>query len=268
MDTQLEQLVQTVLDSPKYQFISPELVTRIGSQEMIKRASLKEAVKATKNKLHQIGGAYLEKPPDYAKWISELGAIPGSDAQEMKIACRRILGWHASTRERMPILDNFYSEIFSRLPPVKTILDIACGFNPLSLPWMPITSDTQYLAWDIYADMIEFVNDFFRLTGQAGRAEVHDVLALDATPRVDLALVLKTIPCLEQVDKSAGSQLLAAIQARYLLLSFPVRSLGGRSKGMPEHYETSFKRLAAGQPWQVQRIEFASELVFLVDKGP
>ena len=263
----VEQVIQTVLSSPKYQHISPELVARIGSQEMLKRANLKEAVKAAKNKLHQVGGAYLDKPPDYAKWTAELHAIPKGDTAALQAACRRMMGWHASTRERLPALDGFYAEIFSHMPPVKSILDLACGFNPLALPWMSLAPDTQYFAWDIYADMIAFINDFFHLYGQAGQAEVRDVLALEATPRVDLALVLKTIPCLEQVDKSAGSRLLAAIQARYLLVSFPVRSLGGRSKGMPEHYAASFERLAAGQAWQVQRIEFAGELVFLVDKG-
>lgn len=267
MDSQLDQLVQAVSGSPKYQYLSPELVYRIGRQEIIKRANIKEAIKATKNKLHQIGGAYLEKTPDYTKWLSELQAIPTGNTQEIKATCRRILSWHASTRERLPILEDFYKELFAHLPPVKTILDIACGFNPLALPWMPLPPDAQYLAWDIYADMVAFVNDFFHLVGQAGKAEVHDVLALTSTPCVDLALVLKTIPCLEQVDKSAGNQLLTAIQARYLLVSFPVQSLGGRSKGMPEHYETSFARMISGQPWGVQRIKFASELVFLIDKG-
>ena len=267
MESQLDQLVQAVLGSPKYQYLSPELVYRIGKQEIIKRASIKEAIKATKNKLHQIGGAYLEKPPDYAKWLSELRAIPAGDTLEINASCRRILSWHASTRERLPILEDFYNELFAHLPPIKTILDIACGFNPLALPWMPLPPDAQYLAWDIYADMVAFVNGFFDLVGQAGTAEVHDVLALTSTPRVDLALVLKTIPCLEQVDKSAGNQLLTAIQARYLLVSFPVQSLGGRSKGMPGHYETSFVRMMSGQPWGVKRFKFASELVFLIDKG-
>jgi 16S rRNA (guanine(1405)-N(7))-methyltransferase len=82
----------------------------------------------------------------------------------------------------------------------------------------------------------------------------------------DLALVLKTIPCLEQVDKTAGQQILENLPARYLLVSFPGRSLGGRAKGMIENYEAHFRNLIKGKDWKLQRFEFQSELAFLIDK--
>jgi 16S rRNA (guanine(1405)-N(7))-methyltransferase len=234
----------------------------------MKWTNLKEAIKATKNKLHQISGAYLEKVPTYSRWLQNLQDIDLlTNKQALKASCLQILASHASTRERLPILDNFYSELFSHLPPVKKILDIACGFNPLTIPWMPLEQDAIYWAWDIYADMIAFINSFFGLIRQPGQAEVRDVLALTTTPKVDLALILKTIPCLGQVDKSIGVQFLSVVQARYLFVSFPVSSLGGREKGMIAHYEAEFDRMVSGQTWQVKRIQFATELVFLVDKG-
>jgi 16S rRNA (guanine(1405)-N(7))-methyltransferase len=56
------------------------------------------------------------------------------------------------------------------------------------------------------------------------------------TQHADLALILKTLPCLEQLDKTAGQWLLEAVNVDYLLLSFPVYSLGGRDKHMLENY--------------------------------
>ena len=35
---------------------------------------MKDAIKATKNKLHQVGGAYLDRTPDYQRWLDELSA--------------------------------------------------------------------------------------------------------------------------------------------------------------------------------------------------
>jgi 16S rRNA (guanine(1405)-N(7))-methyltransferase len=93
-----------------------------------------------------------------------------------------------------------------------------------------------------------------------------DLISSCPTQPVQLALLLKTIPCLEQMDKSAGRTLLDGIQAEHLLVSFPARSLGGRSKGMVQNYEAHFHQLIAGRPWRVQRFEFTSELVFLVSK--
>jgi 16S rRNA (guanine(1405)-N(7))-methyltransferase len=90
--------------------------------------------------------------------------------------------------------------------------------------------------------------------------------APDVLLPVDLALVLKTIPCLEHVDKSAGQRLLDGLPARNVLVSFPLRSLGGAQKGMRRTYEGRMKALVEGRPWQVRRFEFPTELAFLVTR--
>src|SRR5262249_25442184 len=134
-------------------------------------------------------------------------------------------------------------------------------------PWMPLAPEAEYDACDIYEDLIDFVNELLPLIGVRGRAEVADVAAsLPQTPPVDVALVLKTLPCLEQTDQSASLRLLESLPASYLLVSFPIRSLGGRQKGMLGHYERHFRELIAEKGWPVQRFEFATELAFLVQK--
>jgi 16S rRNA (guanine(1405)-N(7))-methyltransferase len=84
--------------------------------------------------------------------------------------------------------------------------------------------------------------------------------------KVEVAFLLKTIPCLEQIDRSAGLRLLEAVNADHVLVSFPVRSLGGFDKGMADHYKARLRELLAGKDWPVKRFEFATELAFLVDK--
>jgi len=84
------------------------------------------------------------------------------------------------------------------------------------------------------------------------------------TDPVDVALVLKAIPCLEQLDKHAGRILLDTIRARHVVVSFPTRTVGGRSIGMRSHYEAHFKELIAGRDVNVKRYEFENELVIVV----
>jgi 16S rRNA (guanine(1405)-N(7))-methyltransferase len=74
------------------------------------------------------------------------------------------------------------------------------------------------------------------------------------------------VPCLEQVDKSAGQRLLDTLDTAHLLVSFPVHSLGGRSKGMAATYTAHFRQLVAGRGWRIERFEFATELVFRISK--
>ncbi len=261
------ELVQAVLSSSKYSDMAPDLVRHIASQELGKRRNLKEALKATKNKLHQVGGAYLDGHEDYAAWFDELRAVVSADRQEqVQQVCKQIMGHHASTRERIPILEQFYATIFSQLPPVRSVLDIACGLHPLALPWMNLEAGATYYAYDVYQRMTDFITCYLELMQRPGRAQARDVIQSCPTDTVDVAFVLKVLPCLEQVDKQASYHLLHQLQARYLIVSFPIHSLGGKHKGMAAYYEARFHELVAGATWEVQRLEFASELVFIVKK--
>ncbi len=258
----IDMLVESVLASPKYKDISPQLVRNVGIQELSKRRTLKEALKATKNKLHQMGGAYLEGV-DYARWLHELRTC-ADNKDELQAVCRSIMIHHASTRERLPILDQFYTTLLADLAPISSVLDLACGLHPLALPWMPLTESVTYYAYDIYQHMMDFLHEWFALIGIQGHAQTCDILQACPAHPVDVAFVLKTIPCLEQLDKHAGERLLQAINARYLIVSFPVHSLCGKKKGMVAHYEAQFRALVGDAPWAVKQIEFATELVFVV----
>ncbi|GCE25800.1 16S rRNA methyltransferase [Dictyobacter alpinus] len=264
----LQQLNETVLTSSKYKDICPELVSAIGAQELLKRRTLKEAVKATKNKLHQIGGAYLDGHEDYPNWLATIAEARLSGSPEtLKQSCRHIMAYHASTRERLPILEDFYHTIFTHLPPIQSIIDIACGLNPLALPWMISGGSlpSSYCAYDIYQHIMDFLAAYFQRMSITGKAQVCDVIQSCPTQHVDLALVLKVLPCLEQVDKRAAYQLLHTLNARHIIVSYPIQSLGGKDKGMATYYTDHFQNLVKDDQWSIQRIEFATELVFIID---
>src|SRR5437667_12248530 len=116
-EDELNSLVNAVLASPKYRSVYKELIRHIGAQELPKRHNLKEAVKETKNKLHQIAGAYLDSRGNYTVWLNELKMAAQSGKRDYLLdVCAKIMSYHASTRERLPILDQFYTEIFAYLP--------------------------------------------------------------------------------------------------------------------------------------------------------
>jgi len=263
----LDRLVLAVLESTKYRNVCPDVIRCIGSRELATRQSLKDAIKATKNKLHQIGGAYFDGRVEYARWLGVLRtAAEAEDRTAFLQTCREIMRHHSSTRERLGILDQFYAQTLSALRGVKVVLDIACGFNPLAIPWMPFDENVQYYAYDIYSDLIDFINEFMQIANVRGQAQVCDITHCSPARRADLALILKSVPCIEHLDSSASRRLLETINADHLLVSFPVRSLGGRGKGMVRNYETRFWELVLGKPWSVQRFEFATELAFLISK--
>ncbi|MBC7261526.1 MAG: 16S rRNA methyltransferase [Chloroflexi bacterium] len=263
----LDRLVQAVLQSPKYRNVCPDVIRNIGARELATRRSWKEALKATKNKLHQVGGAYFDAGTQYTYWLDELKqATQAADDASLRRVCKEIMKHHSSTRERLGILDQFYASILAELPPVQRVLDIACGLNPLAIPWMGLGKDVQYYAYDMYIDLVDFLNQFMAMIGVQGQAYACDIAYSPPPHQTDLAFILKSLPCLEQLDRSASQRLLEAVQADYLVISFPVRSLGGREKGMVQNYEERFWELMSGKPWTTQRFVFATELAFLVKK--
>ncbi len=259
-DDQLDQLVAAVRQSAKYSRVCKDVIRRIGEAELKKRHKLKDAVKATKNKLHQVGGAYLDGKMFYDAWLGRLSA--GLDREFL----REIMRSHASTRERVPILDDFYATVMADLAPVNSVIDMACGLNPLAIPWMPLADNAIYTAYDMYEDMVAFAGTFMALAGVNGRAESQDMIQFVPPEHAQVALILKTIPCLEQVDKTAGARLLEKVNAEHMIVSFPVQSLGGHDVGMAKYYESRLMELIAGKNWPVKRFEFETELAFLITK--
>jgi 16S rRNA (guanine(1405)-N(7))-methyltransferase len=265
--SELERLVDEVLASAKYRDICPDLVRNVATQELNKRHSHKEALKSTKNKLHQVSGAYLDGHEQYARWLNQFQqAVLSGDRAILQQLCLNIMSHHASTRERLPIIDQFYAVCMADWAPIQSVLDIACGLNPLSIPWMPLAANASYYAYDIHQQMLDFLAQCMVMLGVRGEAEAIDVVQNCPSQEVDVALVLKTLPCLEQIDKQAGYSILRAIRARYMIVSFPIHSLGGKNKGMMTYYDVHFRELVGNEPWEIRRIELATELVFVVRK--
>ncbi len=263
----LDNLVEQVRQGDRYREIQVDLIRSIGRRELRDRRNLREAVKATRSRLHQVGGAYLQSQPDYTGLKKQLEDLPDDrDEPEVRSFCKQAMRAHASTRERLPILESFFSTTLSGITPITSVLDLACGLNPLALPWMPVDPSVPYHACDIYGDMVDFIGAFFSHMNQSGRVFSCDLSQSIPADKIHLALLLKSIPCLEQLDKQLPVQLMDEIKAKHLLVSFPVASLGGREKGMRANYETHFMQLVDGYPWKIQRFEFLGELAFLVTK--
>ncbi|MBX6771691.1 MAG: 16S rRNA methyltransferase [Chloroflexi bacterium] len=267
MSDPLDALVARIRSRPKYRAITPAVIRGIGAVELARRRGLQEAVRATRSRLHQIAGVYLDHPIDYARYARELAASAAAgDSEKVRDICRAVMACHASSRERLPILEEFFSTIFAVTGPVRRILDLACGLDPLAIPWMQLSPDVEYCAYDIYEDLVGFLDRVLPLLGVRGRAAACDLTTAVPGDAGDVAFLLKSLPCLEHLDRSIGHRLLHTINAHHLVVSFPVRSLGGYAKGMIRTYDAHFRDLTAGESWTIRRLEFATELVFVVTR--
>ncbi len=273
---ELDRIVTAVTTSKKYRSICADTIRRIAERELASRGNVKAAAKATKRRLHQVYGAF-EQDFDYEAAYQRLQDAYELDSDdEIKTACRHVMGQHSSTRERLPILDQFYPDIFEITGQPSLLLDLGCGLNPLALPWMDSvppqgsgqTPGVRYVPLDIDADRVHFLNRYLALAGLEPLARCQDILSHPPNDAADVALLLKMSPTLERQDPGATLGLIEQLAAPYVVVSFAVKSLGGREKGMVEHYQQQFLGWLKDRQWPAEKLVFDSELVFIVRRGP
>ncbi len=263
---QIEALVRAVSAGPKYRRVAPDLIAAIGERELGKRGSLKEAIKETKNALHQVHGAFFAGAPQYDAWLDLLRGSVIQGPEAFRRTLLQIMRQHASTFERAPLLDRLYAETLAGLPPIRSVLDLGCGLNPLTIPWMGLPPDATYYCCDIDAGLVEFLNGFFQVGGIRGTAEVRDLTRNPPPNPADLGLALKLLPTLEALERGSGAALLRAVRAPRLLVSFAERSLGGRRAGLARRPGDAFLALAREEGWEVQEHLFPGEAVYLATR--
>lgn len=260
----LSAFIEEVRSNPKYAMLSHDLVSKIASEEFHKHKNSAKALKSTRTRLHQVAGAYIPAKLDYAKWLLILKEIPSFSSSEHLNTLKQMMRLHASTSERLPFLETVYNDLFSLIPQPSSILDLACGLNPLAIPWMPISDTTEYYACDIVLPMLQFLGDYAKAFRPTTHIFEADILDLKTTQSYDLVMLLKTMPLLTQMDKTAPERLLNTLNFRNLIISYPLKSLGKLEKGMEKTYRAQFEALIANKAFHVQEYSLPNELFFIL----
>lgn len=218
--------------SKKYRDICPDTVRRVFEAERAKYKSEKEADKAAKAHLHQITGAFMTA--DEMKTADKLLRAYKDGDEE---AFMKTLRLHSSTRERLEGAEALYQRILRAAGEVKSVLDLACGLNPLLLGKMGLS----VRGMDISGGCVRLVNEWARVMEWDVQAECRDLLCEPEMEGADLALMMKLLPVLEQQKKGSAMALVEAVPAKKICVTFPMRTLGGRKVGMEQHYSEWFE---------------------------
>lgn len=248
-----EELLAKLLATKKYAGVCPDTLRRVASECAGKYKKLKDAEKAAKETLHGITGAFMDAPLlSRARKLLESGDINGA------------LRLHSSTNERMP-LDEFYTELFSRASKPTSVLDVACGLNPVFLGSIGIHTTGV----DISGAQIAMINAWATSSGAPVECFVGDALCDNFIPdgSWELALVMKLLPVLETQRKGSARALLEKLPVPTIVATFPTRTLGGRRIGMEQHYTEWFESIVPECLLVRDRYVFANELIYILNRN-
>ncbi len=264
----LARLNREIQTSHKYRGLDLPLETLrdLLDQELIKGRRGGDAVQAVREKLHNIIAPYLGDP-DYAAARDQIeAAFLSGDPEAIKNVCRGIMEQHASTKERLPLLETFYSQLWAITGRPDSILDLACGLHPFGLPWMNLPVATRYFAYDLHAPRISLINRFLQGMGHEPLARVQDILVNPPDGEADVAFFFKEAHRFEQRQKGCNRPFFEALRVRWLLVSLPAADLSGHHS-LVDRQRGLMESILAGSDWPVTEISIGNELVFCIRKA-
>lgn len=242
-----EYIADQVRASAKYRALDPDFVLRMAGDAAVRFTDRAQAVKYAKRKLHEAFGAFRIGTPARAVMdcLAELEA--GTDARQ---ACRAAMRSHASAAERVDWLDAIYLQVLAWCGRPISVADLACGLNPLALPWLALADGASYSCCEVESTMVEALGRLDGVFGVRVRSTVCDLVAQPGPVRAELVLMLKTVTTLEQQRRGAAQAVLAGIEAQHVVLSLPRGSLSGR-RSYSDDADAIVSRAIKNTRWQV-----------------
>ena len=259
----LQYIIEKVKSDRKYSAIGlPDAtIEDIAQQELTRHPKVEVALNNTKAILHNVVAPYLDDVdyPQAKKQVDEAFALGNEEA--IRQTALKILEQHESTRERLPYLEQFYEVIRTVCRPLSIIIDLACGLNPLALPFMGMTELVRYYAYDIHQPRVELINQFFKGWGLEPLAEVRDVLVHPSQIQADAAFLFKEAHRMEKRRKGSSRDLIKVISARVVFISLPTRSLD-RRHNLSARMERLVKEIFANLEGDTGMEDFAEETLY------
>ncbi|MEA4812144.1 MAG: hypothetical protein VB108_06215 [Anaerolineaceae bacterium] len=264
-----ENLIQKTLLSAKYRSLElpRDLLEDILMQEA-KFARNKAALeKRFREKLHQIVAPYLEEM-DCTAEITNLRVFSAANPSqsEWKAYSLEIMAKHASSRERLPNIQEFASALNPYVAKAQKVLDLAAGLDPLMLPWLDLSAKPVFEAYDLQKPRVDYLNAFFTAFYSPGRAFLQDILANPPQEKADLAFFFKEAHRFEKRLPGSNRQFFQNLPAQILLVSLPAKDLAGRHS-LADYHRRILHEATTGLPWSVSETQIREELLFCIDKG-
>jgi len=261
-----DDLTRRIRASAKYRSLDESLVRRVSAEAALRFSDRKAAVKYARRKLHQAFGAFLSGSA--AREVTGVvqavrsGRPDLTTTAALRAAALPAMRAHASSAERSAWLAPFYDQVTQWCGIPDSVADLACGLNPLAIPWMALAPEASYWACEIDAELVAALAGLDEIMPVRLTAVSCDLVTSVPAVRADLALMLKTVTTIDQQSAGAAGRLLAALDCGHVILSLPRRSLSGR-RGYSADPAAIVQDAVAGSRYQIRHeAAFGTELLY------
>jgi 16S rRNA (guanine(1405)-N(7))-methyltransferase len=260
-----DDLAARILSSAKYRGLDEALVRRVATEAAQRFRDRAQAVKYAKRKLHQAFGAFLNGSPVHAVNSVVTAVRSGTDLRTAALSAMRA---HASAAERADWLEPFYAQVADWCGTPESVVDLACGLNPLAIPWMRLTPGATYWACEIDRGLVTALAGLDEILPVHLTASTCDLVAAPPTAHADVTLLLKTVTTIEQQHAGSAARLLSGLDSKHVVLSLPRKSLSGKRDYSDDASAIVERALADGPYRLADEAAFGNESLYHLESSP
>ncbi len=223
----------------------------------------KAFIKVVRAELREIYGVFILQ--DYDKLSKYLELLKKDFSIDNH---NKILSLHKSTKERLEYYSLVYKQIFDIIPVPKKIVDLACGLNPFSYPYLECKP--EYYAYDLNEKDMSFINKYFNMANIIGKAKSIDLIKdnlKEICKDADVVFLFKTLDSLEAVKKNISRKIIKELSnnTANIVVSFPTMSIGGK-KDIKMKKRMWFNKLVSRSGFKVKQFNIPGEMFYVLSK--
>ena len=232
-------------------------------KEFIRSKEYSFLMKTIRGELREIYGVFvLDKKDERIDLLLKLEKNPKIENYN------KMLKLHKSTKERLPYYEEIYKKIFDITGKPKSILDLACGLNPLAYNYL--NYKPKYIATELAGDDCLFLEEYFKRLKIDGMSFSFDLLGKNAVSmlkklKADVCFMFKTLDSLETIERNISEKLIKAVNCKWLIISFPTVSIGGK-KSIKQERRGWLEKMLERLKLKYEKFSAPNEVFYVVRK--
>lgn len=185
----------------------------------------------------------LDKKKDYEKLIKSVRAELHTKYGMFWLDDKFTLESHKSSKDRIKIYPILYQEIFKITGKPKSILDLACGLNPLSYKYLGCKP--EYIASELSIKDCENIQAYFDKNKIDGKTIPLDLTQDNEYPNVDVTFLFAAFDTVEENGHKLAEKIIKSLKSKYVVVSFSTKTISNRKMNYPQRgwIERMLKRI-------------------------
>tara|TARA_Y100000310_G_scaffold345406_1_gene464631 strand:- start:21189 stop:21956 length:768 start_codon:yes stop_codon:yes gene_type:complete len=255
----MQSLIEKIKEKPSLKNIQDSFLKKhiqnyikIYSPDLTKKSQKTKLIKEVRRKANIAFGMFQTKE---GKKLPELLKKLKQNPNSLEIH-NEILKTNKSTKERLQNYPLIYKKIIKN---EKSILDLGCGLNPISYPYL--NKKVEYHAYDLYTQPIK---EYFKIKNIKGTAKDIDLTNFHKFPKTDICFLFKFLDSIDIKNHKPSEELIKSISSKKVVISFPLKTL--KNKTMTTQERPWLKLMCKRLNYKLTSFKTDNEIFYLLIK--